>query len=733
MIRQGKESMVYGLDIGTRSVVGTVGYLDKGQFYVVAQAVREHETRAMLDGQIHDIGAVAQTIKDVTAELESKTSRQLKEVCIAAAGRVLRTENASAEIEFDDDTVITADHIYELNSAGVKKAYEIFKEHTESGDRFYCVGHSAVRYYMNDQVISNLENHKARKIAMDLIATFLPNDVVDGLYSAVRLAGLEVANLTLEPIAAIEVAIPEKFRMLNIALVDVGAGTSDICITADGTIAAYGMIPVAGDSLTDEISQQCLVEFAQAEKIKCGIESSDSVEYEDVMGLTQTISKEEVLGFLHDKIEDMTTKVSDRITELNGDKPVSAIFVVGGGGKIEGYTTLLAEKMGIPVQRVALRGEDVMQKITFMDETCKKDSLLVTPIGICLNFYEQNNNFIYITLNDERIKLYDNGKLTVVDALMQSGIANENLFPKRGEDLVFTFNGEEKHIKGELGETAIISLNNDNADLHTFIHSNDSIVLTPSTAGAKSSIKLGDLIKNNDKLNIDVNGKNVVLPRFSTVNGKIEPDNSYRINEGDDIVNVDYYTVEQVLEFLDLPNDNTFEIKVNKDLATAETKVYDRFKLEYKAVGAMAESYTDLAEATPEDLAKIEENKLKEKEEKEKEEQLSEGNVSEIKDDSFAGEAEDEVKGDNESNSKESEAEDKEENLPIIDLAVIVNKSPVVLKGKSSYVFVDVFDYINFDLSNPQGSGIVTDLNGHQAQFLEELKEGDKLDIYWKD
>lgn len=103
---------------------------------------------------------------------------------------------------------------------------------------------------------------------MDLIATFLPDDVVDGLYKAVELAGLHVANLTLEPIAAIQVAIPEKFRMLNMALVDVGAGTSDISITKEGTITAYGMIPVAGDSLTDILVQHCLVEFEVAEQIK---------------------------------------------------------------------------------------------------------------------------------------------------------------------------------------------------------------------------------------------------------------------------------------------------------------------------------------------------------------------------------------------------------------------------------------------------------------------------------
>ena len=148
--------------------------------------------------------------------------------------------------------------------------------------KFYCVGYTPMRYYLNGYQISNLVGHKAKTIGLDLIGTFLPDDVVDGLYKAVEIAGLRVANLTLEPIAAIQVAIPEKFRMLNMALVDVGAGTSDICITKEGTITAYGMIPQAGDSLTDIIVQHCLCEFDVAEKIKrsAGVQVLYSIDFE---------------------------------------------------------------------------------------------------------------------------------------------------------------------------------------------------------------------------------------------------------------------------------------------------------------------------------------------------------------------------------------------------------------------------------------------------------------------
>ena len=231
------DDFVFGLDIGTRSIVGTVGYRQPdGHFVVVAQAAVQHETRAMLDGQIHDIGKVADTIRSVSDQLEQLTGKKLNNVCIAAAGRVLKTVEQEAEVTFTTETVVTTEHVYSLDMLAVEKAHETLRQSDNSGLKYYCVGYSVMRYYQNDYPITNLEGHKCSKIRTELIATFLPEEVVDGLYAAVERAGLHVENLTLEPIAAINIAIPERFRLLNIALVDVGAGTSDISITKDGSI-----------------------------------------------------------------------------------------------------------------------------------------------------------------------------------------------------------------------------------------------------------------------------------------------------------------------------------------------------------------------------------------------------------------------------------------------------------------------------------------------------------------
>ena len=95
--------------------------------------------------------------------------------------------------------------------------------------------------------------------------------------------------------------------------------------------------------------------------------------------------------------------------ELNGGQCVSAVFVVGGGGKHEGFTESLAHYLGLPNERVAIRGAEVLSQVQFEQEGIRKDSTLVTPLGICMTYYEQKNNFIHVMVNEQRVKLYDNG------------------------------------------------------------------------------------------------------------------------------------------------------------------------------------------------------------------------------------------------------------------------------------------------------------------------------------
>lgn len=691
--------LVFGLDIGTRSIVGTVGYKAGNRFIVIAQRSREHETRAMLDGQIHDIQKVGETILEVKRSLEEAIGRKLSEVCIAAAGRVLRTVTTHVEYPFSGDKEIGQEDIYALIAAGIEKAYQEFLSVQDSDMKFYCVGHSVVRFYLNGYPMGNLEGHKARTIGVDLIATFLPDEVVDGLYKSVELAGLNVNSLTLEPIAAIQLAIPERFRMLNIALLDVGAGTSDISITNDGCILAYGMIPMAGDLLTEEIARHCLVDFATAEEIKKQAGETESISFMDIMLLPQTISSEEVKQITAPVVDDMAQQAADKIKELNGDKAVSAVFVVGGGGKIPGYTEAVADKLGIARERVALRGEEVMQQIVF-EEDVKKDSLLVTPIGICLNFYEQSNNFIFVSFNDERIKIYDNNRLTVADAAIQAQFPNDGLFPKRGKSLDFTVNGKQRMARGQLGEAAVITVNGEPADINTPIHANDLIKVIPSTAGDQGSLTIRELPESTESLLVIVNEKKVEVPRFASVNGVLQS-GYYDIQENDQVEILNYYTVEQILEFMDVLLEPWMNLYVNNRLADRNTPVYENFSVLWTR-----EILPDL------------QTEIKQTEETQ---QILTEETEEIETELETVETE-----------QESDGEEPEQNVKTVSISVIVNNQLVVLEGKTEYVYVDVFEKIDFDRSRPKGMGIVTTLNGRPAQYMEALHDGDVLEIYWR-
>ena len=698
---------VFGLDIGTRSIVGTVGYKKGDEFYCVAQRIKEHETRAMLDGQIHDIGKVGESIAQVKEELEKAIGRKLTEVCIAAAGRVLKTKTVQMKLEFPEVKEVTLEDIYTLKSMAVQKAYDEFGEVNQDGISFYCVGNTVIHYYMNDYQITNPEGHKASSIGADLIATFLPDDVIDGLYKAVEIAGLHVASLTLEPIAAIQVAIPEKYRMLNLALIDVGAGTSDICITNDGSIVAYGMIPSAGDGLTEVIAKHCLVDFDGAEAIKKQLGEKDEIEYEDIMGLPMTISSKEMLEVLDEPIRALADAAAEKILELNGDKPVSAVFVVGGGGKIPGYTDLVAEKLGIPKQRSAIRGKEVMGNIIFEEEVTK-DSTLVTPLGICLNYYEQSNNFIIVTFNDKRIKLYDNDKLSVVDAALQADFPNEKLFPRRGKTLHFTVNKKARSVKGQLGEAALITLGGREANIYTPIHENEIIKITESSEGAPGTMTIGGLPEFRDIISVQVQDKRLNVPKYAKVNG-IFQSSYYDIQEGDDIEVLDYCTVGQLLEFMDVLVPEDQEILVNHKPADRETRVYENYLVSFQ---------------------------MKKPQEKFEGEEPAGEEVKSQSPEAINPEAEgmgtdiSEMDGENGSDQESSNAEKKIR--PNHSFTVLVNGKPVLLTGKPEYVYVDVFDRIDFDLSKPQGKGVVTKLNGRDAQYMEPLLENDVLEIYWE-
>ena len=142
--------------------------------------------------------------------------------------------------------------------------------------------------------MSSIRDHSGKILEAQVVATFLPRGVVDSLYAVVGKIGLEVASLTLEPIAALNAAIPSDIRLLNLVLVDIGAGTSDIAICRDGSVVGYTMATIAGDEITELLMRSLLVDFETGERLKMSLDQEQPIEYLDILGLSHEMTAEEL-------------------------------------------------------------------------------------------------------------------------------------------------------------------------------------------------------------------------------------------------------------------------------------------------------------------------------------------------------------------------------------------------------------------------------------------------------
>ncbi|KPU45146.1 cell division protein FtsA [Oxobacter pfennigii] len=516
---------IFALDIGTRSVIGIVCKREATSVKIVAESMVEHDSRSMIDGQVHDVEKVAQIVMKVKRELEDKIGYTLKEAAIAAAGRALKTKCVHVEQDLLDDMDIDSVTISGLEFQGVSEASRIIKEEsTNEKDHFYCVGYSIISYYLNGYTMTNLLNHRGRYIGADVLATFLPQSVVNGLYRVLDLCSLSVASLTLEPIAAIEAVVPENIRMLNLALVDIGAGTSDIAITKKGYIAAYGMVPVAGDEVTEAIAEKYLVDFNTAEGIKRSLAKKKKVSFKDITGMKNTVETGEVIQAIDGTIKRLAGEISKSILQFNGEAP-RAIFFVGGGSQTINLIDAAAAELGMDRQRITVKKTDSIQNIDGSNLIIEGPEG-VTVIGIAMTaFKKAGHDFINVYVNGREYRLFNTENLTIVEVLGLIGYDPTNLMGRSGKGVKFTLNGASRKISGGPPSPPEMFINDKPANLETIVNSGDFIVIKNALNGEDAEYSI---IKAAYKYGINVDDEVI------KVNGK-EEDGLYIIKDNDEI------------------------------------------------------------------------------------------------------------------------------------------------------------------------------------------------------
>lgn len=537
--------VIFALDIGTRTVVGVLAKKTPQGCQIIDMVTAVHEKRSMADGQIEDIQSVSADIKRVKRELESRQNIMLRSACIAAAGRALKTLRASWEYKLPKDKIITPEALKATELDAVRRTCESFMQ-TNDNAAFYCVGHSVISRSLDGFKVQKPEGHRGERLTTEIIAAYLPAYVVESLCTAVDNAGLEVLRLTLEPIAAMSAVIPPELRLINLALCDIGAGTSDVAVSRDGSVVAYGMATTAGDEITETIMKELLVDFNTAEMLKTS--SEKEIPYRNILLTDCKIAHEQLMNLITPAARDLAKVIANEILSANA-KPPQAVFLVGGGSKLEGLSDLVAEELGLAPARVIAGRRELLRGV-IAPEDMKIGAEHTTPFGIAISSGEGvSYDFTTITVNGKKLRALDTNRLTVFELMTFAKIKSEDMIASTGKTISFTVSGERITLRGEPAKPSEITVNGEPASLNTVVAKGDEVMIIPAEKGADGAARLSDYFDMTivRSCTVTLLGKKRRAGRYILINGR-ETIADRRIWDGDEVEFVETETLGKLLK-----------------------------------------------------------------------------------------------------------------------------------------------------------------------------------------
>lgn len=676
------DNLIFALDIGTRSVVGVVAENINNTLKVSKVESVFHSQRAMVDGQIEDINEVSKVVSIVKNQLESSLDVKLDKVCIAAAGRSLKTERIILERDSDIRRPISSDFKNAIEVEALQLAQDIFSKASDNDDLFYCVGYSVLSYSLDGKIISNIVGHRGNKVSIEIIAAFLPHTVIEGLYSCMDNNNLEVVNLTLEPIAAMDLIIPSELRLLNLVLIDIGAGTSDIAISKGGSVVGYDMATIAGDEITECIMKNYIVDFNSAENIKALLsEDSENLEITNILGISQTLKKEEILESIKPSVYDLCADVASKITKLNKESP-AAVFLAGGGSKIPFIKEFLSELLNIPQSRIAISDKNSIRNVN-LSELDSFGPELITPVGIAYSvILNKNYDFFSVSVNGTKVRLYSIRQMKVMDAILMSGFDSKKLIGFSGKSLRFNFNGNERYYAGEFSTPAQIYVNSSIANIETVIKPGDSIEVIPAVNGNSPVVRISDIADNSTNGSVYFNGIKVDFGTKYYVN-KVEVRDDYIIGNSDSIEIVQTETINDLAQIYEI-DESLYNFFANGKKVDVNTKLYNGCTI---------------------DISK----------------------KSELIEDQITGDAD--LKTNKEINSVDEEKV-IDEGDGCIEVTINDKKVKLPKKNDEPYIFADMLNYTDIDPSNPKGNIVILH-NGKEASYTNLICSNDIIIIKW--
>jgi len=535
---------VFSLDIGTRKVAGLLAFSRDGLVSVSDHRIVEHRSRAVRAGQIHDIEKTAAVVSEIKDGLEKSGGVKLTKAAAAIAGRNLRISRAWGETDLGSFREITAEDLGRTRLSAVQAALLEFREDTAG---YYFAGHTLTGWRIDGEPVLNPLGHSARSLKAGVIATFLPRKVLESLFAVAKKTGLEISYLTLEPIAAVEAVLPSEMRGLPLVLVDIGAGTSDIAAVSGGSVDSFGMIPVAGDSITEFICGELLVDFAEGERIKKELASrtfsegssfsvpdlATALPYSDIFGRKYEKSAGELLEKVRPAVKNLAERISEEIfagmpdgEAASGWRTEFAVVLAGGGSLTPCLQEELSVSLRLPRESSSIRPPALAGRFENLPRELAgpQGAVVLGLAGLALSSPEIA--MVRVALNDSKLELlnFQGAEATVLSALISAGVSRRRIYGKPGLAKTFTLNGALKVIKGGFPKPTEALVNGEPSDLNRILKDGDRIAFTPALDGADAEGRIGDMFPEGPAAGICgfmlYNGEKRALPAEIFIDGR---------------------------------------------------------------------------------------------------------------------------------------------------------------------------------------------------------------------
>ncbi len=346
------EEVIVAVDIGTTKVCAVAGRLNEyGKIEILGMGKVRSE--GVLRGVISNIEKTVTAIKDAIKAVERQLDASVKIVHVGIAGQhikslqhrgILTRDNAHDEIAQEDIEMLIRDMYKLVLPPGDKILHVIPQEFTVDNEQGILdpIGMSGIRLEANFHIITG-----------QITAS-------NNILRCIEKVGLEVADLTLEPIASSESILSEEEKEAGIALVDIGGGTTDLTIFHDGIIRHTAVIPFGGNVVTRDIKEGCTIMPHQAEKLKIKFGSALADEVYDnriitIPGLKgrepKEISEKNLALIIQARMEEIFDYVLWEVKRSGFEKKLIGGIVLTGGGSLLKHIDMLAEfHTGIPTR-----------------------------------------------------------------------------------------------------------------------------------------------------------------------------------------------------------------------------------------------------------------------------------------------------------------------------------------------------------------------------------------------